>query len=153
MKFQAMSEPTRYSIHGHVNAWKMALALDIHFLEGGKCPTILISLFAFQNVWDCCRNERKKAKQIHFLLSWLKYPIMAANLKESWILFFTKFNYFWDLKNEAEMSGGVCLGYCDSKLSPQRIENSQVHYQLTLLYMISFNTQTKWGNSRKYSAN
>lgn len=100
-----------------------------------KTFAILSSWFAFQNLWDCYRNERKRAKQILFL-SWLKRLIMAANLKESLILFFTKFNFFCNLKNEADMSGSICLGNRDSKLSLQRIEKISKFSNNWLYYIL-----------------
>jgi hypothetical protein len=96
------------------------------------------SLFAF-HLMRLLQNEGgegREAGQIHFLLSWLKYLVRNGSqfTGEACIVFFTKSNYFWDLKNGAEMLGSVCLGNHDSKIKSSEDRNkSQAHYQLTLL--------------------
>lgn len=81
-------------------------------------------LYLYPNVWDCCRTRGAGAGWVHFLLSWLRYLVTNGSQfpGEACIVFFTKSNYFWDLRNGAETLGSVCLGNCDSKSSPQRTE-------------------------------
>lgn len=67
--------------------------------------------------------------------------------------FLYQIELLWDGKNEADMSGSVYLGNCDSQLSLQRIENISKFSINWLYYILCPSISRQMGNSQKYSAN
>lgn len=109
-----MFEPTQVSIHCHKCLWTVIKICTHAFWEwkrfyNSESFTCISKFMRLLQKWS------EKGKSNSFF-SWFKYLIMANNF------FFNQFNYFWDLKNEADMSGSFGLENYNSKLSLQRTE-------------------------------